>query len=336
MAPSTETRTFTDLYSATHDAVVEDGNGSENVLRSTILLDRMWKNGNVKIKDGGTRIAGRAKYGLNPNAQWFRGAEKLNMDSYQKATRYAYDWCNLHAPIVAVGDDVRMNGGSYGDVDLVAETVSNTLETMAKIVDIEMAGDGSGAPGKSILGLQAFVPTVPTSDPAQGAVGDIAVSGNLWWQNYAVTSFGSMAANGPGGSSTDAWISAYNSISDGDFSKPDLIISAQDVIEFYSRLNLLAAQLAMTDTASKDANRTFRSFSYANADWTWSRNIVSGRAYMLNSMNFEFWVHPKANMSVSEFQGAYDADVMGAHALLTCAFIVKSRLFNAVLDGITA
>jgi hypothetical protein len=57
---------------------------------------------------------------------------------------------------------------------------------------------------------------------------------------------------------------------------------------------------------------------------------------MLSTGDFQFWVHPKGNMSLSDWVDAYDADVRGAHALLTCAFICKRRLFQAVGDGVTA
>jgi hypothetical protein len=333
MGFASETRTFNTFYTATHDEYVDSGEPTDQMFRSSPLVDALWKRGNAKVMDGGARLVGNVRFGFNPNTQWYKGADKLNMDPWEGLTRYAYDWRNLHAPVPYLGEDARRNKGKAQAINMVQEMERESMDTMYKVVDTAMAGDGSANNGKAILGLDAFFPTDPTVDPAAGAVGDITAVGNTYWQNGSVTSFGSFAANGPGGTSSDQFITAWDNASDGNDS-PDLILSAQDVWEAYNRANLSAGQVVIQPQGSGD--RTFAKLTYYGVPWYWSRNIAPGYLYMLRTADMMFIVHPDGNMKLSEFAKAFDQDLYAASLLLMCAFIVKRRLFSTVISGITA
>jgi hypothetical protein len=64
--------------------------------------------------------------------------------------------------------------------------------------------------------------------------------------------------------------------------------------------------------------------------------LPPGRLYMLRTKDLEFWVHPEANMTMTDFEKSFNQDLYGASMLLMCAFFVKRRMFTAVIDGITA
>lgn len=333
--PSTETRVFNNLYTATHNAWLDEGKATSQMLTSNPLVDLLWKRGNAVVLDGGVRITGAVRYGYNPNAQWFAGADALRMDPFQNMTRYAYDWKMLHAPVTYTGEEIRKNRGRAQMINLVAELETTTMETMTRIIDIAMAGDGSADNQKAILGLEALIPTDPTTAGAVGNIGDIDPA-NIWWQNYAVTSFGSFAVHGPGGTTDDQWLTNWNAISDGTGTEPDVTISAQNVFEYYHRANLTAVQIGMTETANATGDRTFKTLQYNGKPWFWSRNIVDGRVYQLRLADFLFIVHPEANLTMSGFQQSFNQDLFGAHVLLQCAFVVKRRMFSSVIDGIVA
>ena len=333
---SSETRTYNTFYTATHDAYVDTGEPTDNMFRSAPLVDALWKRGNAKVLDGGARIVGNARFGFNPNTQWYKGADKLNMDPWEGLTRYAYDWANLHAPVTYVGEDARRNRGKAQAINMQTEMERESMDTMYKVVDQAMAGDGTANNYKAILGLDAFFPSDPTVDPTVGAIGGITAVGATWWQNGAVTGFGSFAANGPGGTSSDQWITAWDNASDGT-DTPDLIISSQDVWEAYNRSNLSAGQIVMQGGGGYGTgDKTFAKLTYYGVPWFWSRNIAPGTAYLLRTADMLFIVHPDGNMKLSEFVKAFDQDLYGASLLLMCAFIVKRRMFSTVITGITA
>jgi hypothetical protein len=336
MAATTETRTFNNLYTATHNSWVDEGKATPQLLTSNPLVDALWKRGNSMVLDGGARITGAVRYGYNPNAQWYGGADPLKMDPFQNLTRYAYDWKMLHAPVVYTGEEVRKNRGKAQMINLVVELEDTTMQTLMKIIDISMAADGTADNFKSILGLDAFFPTDPTTDPAAGAIGDIPAATNIWWQNYSHTGFGSFAANGPGGASGDLWLSDWNAVSDGSGNEPDMVISAQNVFEFYHRANLIASEVVMSETANGTGDRSFATLKYRGKPWFWSRNIPDGRAYLPRLADLLFIVHPEAQMTLSEFQQAWNQDLFGAHNITQAAFITKRRMFSSVIDGITA
>lgn len=333
--PSSETRVFNNLYTATHNAWVNEGTAIPQMLSSNPLFDLLYKRGNAVVLDGGVRITGAVRYGFNPNAQWYAGADALRMDPFQNMTRFAYDWKMLHAPVTYTGEEVRKNRGKAQMINLVAEIEQATMETLERIIDIALAGDGTADNQKAILGLEALIQTDPTAAPVTGNVGDIAAD-NVWWQNYAVTSFGSFAANGPGGTAADNWLSNWNEISDGTGMEPDVTISAKNVWEFYHRANLTAVQIGMTETANATGDRTFKTLQYNGKPWFWSRNIPDGRAYQLRLADFLFITHPEATMTMSPFQQSFNQDLFGAHIIMQCAFLAKRRMFSSVIDGIVA
>lgn len=319
------------------DAYVEGG-ATVNMFRGAPLVEALWRKGNSKVYDGGARITGAARFGFNPNSQWYQGADVLNMDPFESLTRYAYDWRMLHLPVSYTGEEARKNSGRAQAINLITERINVTMDSAIKVLDIAMAGDGSLAPGKMILGLDAFFPVDPTTDPSQGSVGDITAVGNTWWQPFSAASFGSFAANGPGGTAADNWLTAWDALSDGS-ETPDLIISAQNVFEFYHRINLNAVQINVSTSdagGTRAADRSFNRLRYNNTEWFWSRNIPDGRAYLLRRGDLNFWVHPKGNLTLSEFIPSFNQDLFGAHLLLQCAFFVSRRMMSGVIDGITA
>lgn len=330
MALPTENRIFNTLFSTTLDIYAEQA--AVNTLTSTPLLDRLYRAGNASIKDGGVRIDVGVRYGMNPGSQWFQGADVLDMTPFESNTMAKYDWKQLHLPVTYTGEEIRKNRGESQMLNLVQEKIAATELTAKKVVDIAIAGDGTAQDGKIILGLDALFPTTPTSDPTVGAIGGISVTNNPWWQNTAVTSFGSFAANGPKGTSQDLWINTWNAVSDGT-DTPQYILSAQNVYEFYHRANLSAVQIVMTPNAT--GTLSFPSLQYMGAPWYWSRNIVDGRAFFLRDADMEFWVHSEGNMTMSEFRRAWNQDLYGASLLFMCAFFTRRRMFTAVIDGIT-
>lgn len=332
MAIPTETRTFNTLFSTTLDAYADQA--AVNTLTSTPLLDKMYRGGSAAVKSGGVRIDVGVRYGMNPGSQWYQGADTLDMTPFESNTMAKYDWKQLHLPVTYTGEEIRKNRGESQMLDLVQEKIAATQLTARKVVDIAMCSDGLGNDGKVILGLEALVSTTPTSDPTVGAIGGIAVSGNAWWQNSAVTSFGSFAANGPKGSAQDLFINAWNTVSDGS-DTPTMIYSDQLTYEYYHRANLSAVQIIMKPNAT--GTLSFPTLQYMGVDWNWSRNIAAGRAYMLRpDSDFAFWVHSEGNFKLSPFQRAFNQDLYGASLLLMSAFFVRRRMFSMVLDGITA
>ncbi len=310
---------------------------SVQALTSNPILDKMYRGGTAAVKTGGVRIDVPVRYGMNPGYQWYQGSDTLDMTNYETNTTAKYDWKQLHAPVVYTGEESRKNRGDSAMLNLVTERIGSTQLTLRKVLDAAMAGNGLANDAKVILGLDAMVPVSPSSDPAVGAIGGIGVSGNAWWQNYAVGTF-SWAAHGPAGSSSDTWLNTFNTVSDGS-DQPDLIISSQDVFEYYSKSALTASQIIMGQNTQ--GNLSFATLKYSGTDWFWSRNISGttagkGRAYMLRSSDFHFWLQSDANFKLSPFVKAFNQDLYGASMLVQCAFFTDRRLFSAVLDEITA
>jgi hypothetical protein len=272
-------------------------------------------------------------YGFNPGGQWYSGADVLDMTDFEIATLAKFDWKNLHFPVTYTGEEVRKNAGAAKMKDLVREKISVTENTQYKVLEIAMVGDGTANNQKVIHGLETFFPVTATTDPAVGALGGITAVGNPWWQNYAVSSFGSFLANGPAGTAADAWLDTWNTVSDGPDS-PGMILSSQDVFQFYHRQGLDNIQIIMEQSSRLDLS--FPVLKYNGKTWAWSRTLPPGRAYFLRPEDMKFWVSSQANMTLSEFQKSWNQDKFAASMLTMCAFFINRRMFTAVIDGITA
>lgn len=332
MPAGSETRLFNTLLTSTMDAYA--GEALRNMLTSFPLIDMLARGGKATVKGGGARIDVPIAYGYNPGSQWFDGADVLDMTPFENLTMAKFDWKNLHAPITYTGSEVRKNKGAARMIDLVKQKIEDTELTLWKILEIAMTGDGMGSQGKVILGLDAFFPTTPTTDPAVGPLGGITVTGNPWWQNNARTGFGSFAANGPGGTANnDLLLADWMAISDGP-EQPDLIISAPDVYRFYHEAVMDHTQIIINQT--QDGRLSYQSLTFQGVPWIWSRTIPNGRAYLLRKRDLEFWVHSDANMTLGEFQKSWSQDLYGASMMIMCAFFIRRRMFSHVIDGITA
>jgi hypothetical protein len=331
MAIPSQTEVLNTLFATT--AHISAPQSAINTLTSTPLLDYLYRNGAAGMKSGGTRVDVSVRYGMNPGSQWYQGADILDMTPFETNTRASYDWKQLHLPVTYTGQEKRENRGEAQMLDLVEEKIAATRLTARKVVDAAMCGDGLGNDGKMILGLEALFPTVPTSDPSVGSIGGISVTGNAWWQNSSVTSFGSFAANGPDGTSSDLFLDAFNTVSDGS-DTPRIIYSAQDVWQFYHRSALANAQIIMTANSTGDL--AFQTLRYHGISWYWSRNITPGRLYMFRPEDLFFWVHEEGNFKLSEFRRSWNQDLYGASMLLMCVFGARRRVFAMVLDGVTA
>lgn len=331
MAIPSQTTVLNTLFSTTSE--ISAPQSAVNMLTSTPLLDFLYRNGAAGMKSGGTRVGVGVRYGFNPGSQWYQHADILDMTPFESNTMAYYDWKQLHLPVTYTGQEKRENRGEAQMLDLVEEKIGATRLTARKVVDAAMAGDGLGNDGKMILGLEALFPAAPTADPSVGAIGGITAVANPWWQNSSVTSFGSWAANGPDGTATDLFLDAFNTVSDGS-DTPKMILSSQDVFQFYHRSALSNAQIIMNSNSTGDLH--FATLSYAGVPWYWSRNIAPGTIYMFRPDDLFFWVHEEGNFKLSEFRRSWNQDLYGASMLLMCVFGARRRVFGMTITGITA
>ena len=274
----------------------------------------------------------------NTNTTFFDGTQQIGTDIIQSTTAAIYPWRNVGSSATISMTDEVANTGKAELFDIFKTRIDSSLRSTAFILNNEVYSDGSNFGGRSIIGLNAGVTTAPTSNPSSGAVGGIDAPTNVWWQNAATTSFGSWAANGVAGTSTDNFITAYNNVTDGPVEAPNLILSGQDVWERYYRSMLGTSgngvRFVSNDTGTGDVS--FQTLSYMGKPWTWDRMCPSGRAYMLNTKYVHFYIEPNVFFKWTEPRVWPDQFAKTRLMALRCALVYKARQFQAVVDGITA
>ena len=293
---------------------------------TNVLLDDYGQ----KDTGGGKIWQGVAEYGSNPSVKYFGGAETFSQEVSQTALPIQYQWKYIGGSVGWTRVEKAENRGQAAIFNIAESRLRQLTRSLATTLNGDIFLDGTGSGGLAITGLAALVSTTPTT----GTVGGLDAATNPYWRNTAVTSCGSFAANGVKGTAQDLVETAFNNATDGMYDTPNIVLSAQDVFEYYKRTLLTTTRYL--DSSSKVGDMSFRSLEYNGIKWMWDRQCPSGRMYILNSKYLNFLTDPSMMFEWSEplsypNQLAYTR-LCASRLFLRCT----SRMFHAVLNGWSA
>jgi len=214
---------------------------------------------------GGQLWQGIAEYGFNPSVKFFDGADQFSQEVGQFAQPMIYRWRYMGASISMLKTEMLENRGPVALASLIEGRLRQVMRTMNLIIGNEIFGDGTNYGGKTIIGLAAAISTTPTVNATAGNVGSIDATVFKWWQNNAVTSFGSFAAHGVNGTSDDLVLRTWNNCTDGPRT-PTTILSDQATFEYYNKT--LLAPVRFVDQVGGTADLSFKKLAYKDKTWT--------------------------------------------------------------------
>jgi hypothetical protein len=301
----------------------------KNFLQWRPIVNLLFDNWSRTDTRGGRIWQGIAEYGQNPTTKFFDGADTFDQTPTQVAQPIQYQWRYLGAAVSMTKTEMLENSGPVALADLAETRMKQAVRTGVLVLGQECFGDGTNYGGKTIVGLATAVSTTPSS----GSVGGLDPSTWSWWRNNATTSFGSWAANGVNGSATDGVIRQFNNCTDGMVDRPTAIVSDQTTWEYYNRTNLQPVRYILPETT---ADLSFRALEYQGMSWYWDRQCPAGRAYILNNNYIHFKVDPRFKFEWTAPM-SYPNQLAFTRILgLRLVLVTTSRMFHAVLDGITA
>lgn len=264
---------------------------ADNVTKNNALLARLKQRGNTKPFSGGNVILQELSFAENGNASWYSGYETLNVAAQDVVSAAQYDIKQIAVPVTVSGLEQLQNAGKEQVIDLLEARMSVAEATMANYIAQGVYSDGTGFGGKTITGLQAQVP----SDPTTGTVGGISrVTWNFWRSKVfdAVTD--------GGGATTASNIQTYfnrlwASLVRGS-DRPDLIV----VDNTYWGLLTASMQAIQRFSSAQEANLGFVSQKFMDADVILDGGIggfmSAQEAYFLNTKFIHFRPHRDRNM----------------------------------------
>jgi hypothetical protein len=152
---------------------------ADNVTKNNALLSRLNQRGNVKTFSGGSTILQELSFAENSNAGFYSGYDLLPVAAQDVISAAEFTIKQLACPVVMSGLEMLQNSGREAFIDLLESRINVAEATMANRLAGSIYSDGTGSGGKEITGLNAAVPSAPTT----GTYGGIDRATWTFWQS---------------------------------------------------------------------------------------------------------------------------------------------------------
>ena len=292
---------------------------ADNVTKNNALLARLNERGNVKPFGGGNVIMQELSFAENGNAGFYSGYDLLPVATADVISASEFNIKQLACPVVMSGLEMLQNAGQEQFIDLLEARLNVAESTMANKLAESIYSDGTGASGKEVTGLNAAVP----SDPTTGTYGGIDRATYTFWRS-GLYDFGTEGVTPSATTIQAALNSVWGSLVRG-ADRPDLVVLDNTYWTFY--MGSLQAQQRFTDATT--GNLGFPTLKFMDADVVLDGGIggfaPTGTGFMLNTKYLFLRPHRDRNMVALSPKARYatnqDAEVqiLGWAGNLTCS-----------------
>lgn len=292
---------------------------ADNVTKNNALLARLSERGNIKPFGGGNVIMQELSFAENGNAGFYSGYDLLPVATADVISASEFNIKQLACPVVMSGLEMLQNSGQEQFIDLLEARLNVAESTMANKLAESIYSDGTGSSGKEVTGLNAAVP----SDPTTGTYGGIDRATYTFWRSGLYD----FSAEGVTPSATTiqaALNSVWGSLVRG-ADRPDLVVLDNTYWTYY--MGSLQAQQRFTDATT--GNLGFPTLKFMDADVVLDGGIggfaPTGTGFMLNTKYLFLRPHRDRNMVALSPKARYatnqDAEVqiLGWAGNLTCS-----------------
>lgn len=264
---------------------------ADNVTKNNAILARLSQRGKVRTFSGGNVILEELSFAENPNAGFYSGYDLLPVAAADVISAAEYQIKQFAVPVVISGLEQLQNAGREQMIDLMEARINVAEATMANQLSTSIYSDGTGNGGKEVTGLNAAVPTAPTT----GTYGGI---NRATWNFWRSGKFNATADGGAALSSTNiqTYMNAMWSRLVRGSDRPDLIVMDNTMWAYF--MGSLQPQQRFTDPSS--ANLGFPSIKFMDADVVLDGGIGGAApaktAFFLNTKYLSWRPHAQRNM----------------------------------------
>ena len=265
---------------------------ADNVTKNNALLAKLNERGNVKPFGGGNLILEELSFAENGNAGFYSGYDLLPVAAQDVISAAEFNIKQLACPVVMSGLEMLQNSGREAFIDLLEARINVAEATMANKLAESVYSDGTGAGGKEVTGLNAAVP----SDPTTGTYGGIDRATWTFWRSKLYDFSVAVGSPAPGSTTIQAGLNAlWASLVRGS-DRPDLVILDNTYWSYY--MASLQAQQRFTDPATGSLG--FPTVKFMDADVVLDGGIggyiPSSTGFMLNTKYIPMRPHRDRNM----------------------------------------
>lgn len=227
--------------------------------------------GFIDKQRGGTDIRFPLEYTQNDNVAWMVDTDNYGIAAQDPFDTAVFQWKMLGGTVPIRRSYQIQNDGKHAIVKLVQSLKDNLIKTMRFKMNEMVFSNGTSDP-KSPAGLRAIVLTT-------GTYGDIARSGNTWWQGYVDSTSEILSV-----SDMDL---AWETIS-ANHTAPDLTVTTQTLYHKYES----DIRQFLNIESVRNADLGFEALRYRGKPFFWDTHCPSGELYHLNADYLHLVCHP--------------------------------------------
>jgi hypothetical protein len=263
---------------------------ADNVTKNNALLSRLNQRGNVKTIGGGNVIYEELSFAENANGGFYSGYDLLPVAAQDVISAAEYQIKQYAVPVVMSGLEMLQNSGKEQFIDLLEGRLNVAEATMVNQLAQSIYSDGTGSGGKEVTGLNAAVP----SDPTTGTYGGINRATWTFWQSK-LYDFSAQSVT-PGKDTIQTGLNALWASLVRGTDRPDLIVLDNVYWTYY--MGSLQAQQRFT--SPETGNLGFPTLKFMDADVVLDGGIggycPASTGFMLNSKYIKWRPHKDRNM----------------------------------------
>ena len=192
---------------------------ADNVTKNNALLAKLNMRGNIKPISGGNVILQELSYAQNANGAFYSGYDLLPVAAADVISAAEFNIKQLACPVVISGLEMLQNSGKEAFIDLLEGRINVAESTMSNLLAQSIYSDGTGTGGKEVTGLNAAVP----SDPTTGTYGGINRATWTFWRSQLYDF--SAASVTPSATTIQAAMNSMWASQVRGSDRPDLIVS---------------------------------------------------------------------------------------------------------------
>lgn len=256
---------------------------ADNISKNNALLTRLQQRGKSRPFSGGRLIYEELSFAENGNAGFYSGYDLLPVAAQDVISAAQFDIKQAACPVVISGLEMLQNAGPEQMIDLISSRIDVAEETMKNLICGGLYSDGLGYGGKQIVGLNAAIPTTPTT----GTYGGIDRATWTFWQPQIVDVSGTTTIQA---NMNTLWSKLVRGTD-----APDLIMMDNTVWSAYTAS--LQAQQRFTEATV--GNLGFPSLKFMGTDVVLDGGIggfcPAGTAFFLNTKYLHYRPHSARN-----------------------------------------
>ena len=264
---------------------------ADNVTKNNAILSRLNQRGNVRTISGGNVIFEELSFAENANGGFYSGYDLLPVAAQDVISAAEFQIKQYAVPVVMSGLEMLQNSGKEQMIDLLEGRLNVAESTMMNQLSQSIYSDGTGSGGKEVTGLNAAVP----SDPTTGTYGGINRATWSFWRSklydFSTATGGNATAANIQAGMNNLWAQTTRGAD-----RVDLIVMDTN----YWSLYMASLQAQQRFTSPETGNLGFPSIKFMDADVVLDGGIggycPANTGFFLNTKFIKWRPHKDRNM----------------------------------------